>query len=471
MTNVAPALHDSLRWLNADAQTLSDQRGRVVALLFWNAASAYCRNVVDQLIGLKARYASELSVIGVHLPRFDAEVDDRTVLMALNRLGVNFPVANDPGWVAWQHYGVSSWPSVALIDAEGRLHEILSGDDQGAALNAAIATLAEQADGFAGPWQAPRLQGAEAQMALAFPSGLAATARHLYVADTGHHRVLECNFEGRVLREFGTGLSGLIDGPASEAAFRFPSGLYATRDALYVADTGNHALRRIRLLDGYVDTLLGQGKPGQPREATLSSPSECLLDQPTAVVGTFDRLFIAVTGCNQLWEYELGYARTHLVAGSGDLGIVDGPLRNAVFAQPSGLVLAQQTLYVLDASSSALRAVHLQQGTVQTLVGHGLYEFGAQDGTPREARMQFPQAIALDPSAPILWVADSYNGKLRKLRLDGGEMSTHPLPQTPDQPAALALTPDTLWIADAGSHEILRQDLRSGLLNRVPVAE
>jgi sugar lactone lactonase YvrE len=126
---------------------------------------------------------------------------------------------------------------------------------------------------------------------------------------------------------------------------------------------------------------------------------------------------------------------------------------------------------VADSASSAIRTIHLQDGTVETLVGHGLYEFGEQDGKRRDARLQFPLGLVLDPVAPVLWVADRDNGSLRKLRLGGGEMSTHELPQPLNQPAALAIGRGALWIADAAVHEILRHDLATGLLTRLSLAE
>jgi hypothetical protein len=470
--SLAPNLHPSLNWLNADAQTILAQRGRVLALVFWNASSAYCHNLIDELNRLKARYPFALAVLGVHQPKFDAEVDGRTVLKAINRLGVGFAVANDRGWITWQHYGITSWPSVALINPDGELREIFSGDDQAAALDAAISGLIDE---VGGPTSMPEgeanLRGAEPRTTLAFPSGITLTDSHLYVADTGHHRVLECTFEGRVLRQFGTGYPDLVDGPASEAAFSSPRGLCVIRDVVYVADAGNHALRRIHLSEGRVETLLGNGKPGQPQEGFPTNPSDCQLNQPWAVAGAYDRLFIAVAGCNQIWEYDLGRSRMCFIAGTGELGIADGPGRNAVFAHPAGLALVQQTLYVADSASSAIRTIHLQDGVVETLVGHGLYEFGEQDGKRRDARLQFPLGLALDPVAPVLWVADSYNGSLRKLRLGGGEMSTHELPQPLTQPAALAIGRGALWIADAAVHEILRHDLESGLLTRLSLAE
>ncbi len=470
-TAIAPDLLPSLHWLNAEPQTLAQHRGRVLALVFWNASSAYCHNLLDELMRLQARFPLGLSMIGIHQPKFDSELDGRLVLKAANRLGLPFPVANDRAWATWQHYGIQSWPSVALVDTRGRLRQVLAGDHQGGALDAAIAGLIDEVGGAvmaAGP---VRRSGAEPRLPLAFPSGLAVGENHLYVADTGHHRILECTHSGRVLREFGTGHGDMVDGPPGDAAFRNPRGLCLVRESLYVADTGNHALRRIRLLDGAVETVLGTGRPGQVREGAHEAGAQLPLNQPWDVIGTLDRLFIAMAGSNQVWEYDLGQAKLKLLAGSGELGILDGPVRNAMFAHPAGLAQVQQTLYVADSATSAIRAIQVTQGQVQTLVGQGLYDFGEQDGQRRDARLQLPLALALDPSSPLLWVVDSYNGSLRRLRLGGGEMTTHDLPQPLDQPAALAAGAGSLWIANSGAHEVLRYDLGSGKLGRLPIGE
>ena len=238
-----------------------------------------------------------------------------------------------------------------------------------------------------------------------------------------------------------------------------------------MADTGNHALRRIRLLDGAVDTVLGTGRPGQVREGAQEPGAAMALNQPWDITATLDRIYIAMAGSNQIWEFDLGQSRLKLVAGSGELGIADGAARTAMFAHPAGMALVQQTLYVADSATSAIRAIQLTQANVQTLVGQGLYEFGEQDGQRRDARLQLPMALALDPTSPVLWVADSYNGSLRKLRLGGGEMTTHNLPQPLVQPSALAAGAGSLWIANTGAHEVLRYDLDSGKLGRLPIGE
>ena len=85
------------------------------------------------------------------------------------------------------------------------------------------------------------------------------------------------------LRQFGTGHAALQDGPATEAAFSHPRGLCILRDWLYVADAGNHSIRRIQLLDGTVETVLGTGRPGAPKEGRHALSNDCALNQPWAL--------------------------------------------------------------------------------------------------------------------------------------------------------------------------------------------
>jgi sugar lactone lactonase YvrE len=467
----APELPSSLEWLNAPPQSVASHRGRVLALVFWNAASAYCHTLIGELARLQARYPVGLSIVGIHQPKFDAELLAGRVLKAANALGIAFPVANDRAWTTWQHYGVQSWPSVALVDTRGRLRRMVAGDHQLAELDSAVAALIEEVGGAVMAAEPGRRTGAEPRLPLSFPSGLAITDSHLYVADTGHHRVLECTHAGRVLREFGTGHGDFVDGTFDSAAFLRPRGLCVVRELLYVADTGNHSLRRVRLLDGRVDTVLGSGQAGLVREGSQLPGAALPLNQPWSVIASQERVFIAMAGSNQVWEFDQGQARLKLLAGSGELGIADGPARSAMFAHPAGLAAVQQTLYVVDSATSAIRAIQMAQSQVQTLVGQGLYEFGDHDGLRRDARLQYPLALALDPSTPVLWIADSYNGSLRKLRLGGGEMTTHDLPRPLDAPAAIVAGAGSLWIANTGAHEVLRYDLASGLLARLPIGE
>jgi sugar lactone lactonase YvrE len=306
---------------------------------------------------------------------------------------------------------------------------------------------------------------------LAFPSGLAASERHLYVADSGHNRILECTLDGRILRQFGSGSSGFIDGGSAEASFLAPRGLALWKDALYVADTGNHALRRISLHDGDVDTLCGTGKAGLRPDGSPADASHTALNAPWSVATAFDKLYISMAGWNQIWEYDLGRRSLAPLVGSGTSGLSDGEALNCHFAQPAGLALAQQTLFVADSGSSAVRGIQLATGKVQTLMGSGLYEFGNVDGPLAQARLQLPLALALDPRAPQLWIADTYNSTLRLLNPIGRELKTLNLGYRLHQPAALAVNRSSLFIANTDAHEVLRVDFDSQLPRRLAIGE
>ncbi|WP_395791403.1 redoxin domain-containing protein [Aquimonas sp.] len=469
----APEFHSSLEWVNSPPQRLAEMSGRAVLLYFFNVGSAYCQNALEDMRLLQNRFSDGLTVLGVHCPKFDAERDTKLVLKALNRLFVRFPVLHDPDFICWQHYGISAWPSAVLISTDGRIVDSLAGEPLRERLEPLIDRVLQQAGETDSRVyeSAASVTRPEPRMPLAFPSGLAASERHLYVADTGHNRILECTLDGRILRQFGSGSSGFIDGGSAEASFLAPRGLALWKDALYVADTGNHALRRISLLDGDVDTLCGTGKAGLRPDGSPADASQAALNAPWSVATAFDKLYISMAGWNQIWEYDLGRRSLAPLVGSGTLGLSDGEALNCHFAQPAGLALAQQTLFVADSGSSAVRGIQLATGKVQTLMGSGLYEFGNVDGPLAQARLQLPLALALDPRAPQLWIADTYNSTLRLLNPIGRELKTLNLGYRLHQPAALAVNRSSLFVANTDAHEVLRVDFDSQLPRRLAIGE
>lgn len=469
---LAPELSPGLEWVNGEPLRLESLRGSVVALGFWSAGSAWCHNLLRDLQSLQNRHADGFAALAVHTPKFEAERDGKRVLKAVNRLGVRLPVASDPAFVTWQHYGVEGWPTVVLIDPAGQVRLTLRGEVARETMEQAILELLHETDVGSRRYDtASAALRAEPRMALAFPSGLAVDEAHLYVADSGHHRVLECNHEGRVLRQFGSANPNFVDGHAAEAGLESPRGVAVWKDALFVADTGNHAVRRVRLLDGDVETLVGCGERGTPQAGPVEDPRAVKLDQPWDVACAYDRLFIALAGNQQVWEYDLGRRRIRCVAGSGRLALADGVAEEADCAQPAALALIQHTLYVADSAASAVRSIQLTERQVQTLVGHGLFDFGNNDGPRSAARLQYPTGLALDARAPILWIADSYNNELRMLRLGGGELRRFDPGYRLHHPAALAASPGTLWIANTHAHEVLRLDIESGVVRRLPIGE
>lgn len=470
----APEFPASLEWLNLqEPLRMAQLRGKVCALAFVNAGSAWSQQRLNDLAHLRSRHGERLNVVAVHVPRFESERDARRVAKRLGRHVAGFPMAQDAGWTLWQQYGIEAWPTVVLIDGEGQVRQRWVGDGQLRELDAAVAELGEALVPAARNATPISLRRAgEPLLPLRFPVGLAVDQHYLYVADSGHHRVLECDHGGRVLRQFGSGGPGFIDGPMELSAFNRPHGLCLQRDALYVADSGNHAIRRIQLRSGDVETLCGAGRPGSPVEGPVSDPRLVALDQPRAVtLSASGHMYIATAGDNRLWSYDLGQRSISLLAGSGALDVADGAGRDAAFAEPVSLAGVQQALYVCDSVGSAVRSVNTRSGQVTTLLGQDAWHAGQEDGARVDARLQQPQAIALDPDAPVLWIADSGNDTLRSLRLGGGKLDTFKLPQRLHNPSGLAIADRIAWIADTDAHAVLRLDTQTGALRHVPIGE
>ena len=470
----APEFPAGLEWLNlAKPLRMSQLAGRVTALVFVNAGSAWCQHRLADLSTLRKRHGDHLNVVAVHVPRFDHERDARRVLKRMHRQALEFPLAHDADWTAWQHFGIEAWPTVLLIDGKGQVRDRIVGDGPVRDLENAIAKLRSEEAPL--PMNAAGIElrrSREPDLPLRFPVGIAANQQYVYVVDSGHHRVLECTPAGRIHRQFGSGGPGFIDGPMELAAFQNPQGLCLQRDALYVADTGNHAVRRIKLSTGDVDTLCGAGRPGAPVEGPIADPRSVALDQPRGVaISPSNVICISTAGDNRIWAYDLGERSLKLLAGSGAMDLVDGEGAAAAFAGPSGLAIVQQILYVADEASSAIRSVHLRTRQVTTLVGQGQWTFGNLEGSRADALLQQPQAVALDGSAPVLWVADSGNDQLRTLRLGGGEVSTISLPQRLHSPAGLAVVNGIVWIADTDAHAVLRFDPADGGLRQIPIGD
>ncbi len=469
----APEFPPTLGWLNLPSPLrMAQLRGKICALAFVNAGSAWSQQRLNDLAHLRARHGERLHVVAVHVPKFDHERDPRRVAKRFNRQKLDFPIAHDPDWTLWQHYDIHAWPTVVLIDGEGRIRERIVGDMPVRELDARVVKLQDEivpASRSIEPIELRR--GGEPMLPLRFPAGLALGGSYLYVADSGHHRILECDHGGRVLRQFGSGGAGFIDGPMELAAFNQPQGLCVQRDILYVADTGNHAVRRIQLRSGDIETLCGAGRPGQPLQRPISDPRMVALDQPRALAMGSGAMFIATAGDNRVWRYDLGTPALSLLAGSGALDVVDGSGTGAAFAEPASLACVQQVVYVCDAAGSAIRSIKVQSGQVSTVVGQDVWNFGQADGVRANARLQQPQAIALDPDAPVLWIADSGNDALRSLRLGGGELATFELPQRLHSPSGLAVADGVVWIADTDAHAVLRLDTKDGALRHVPIGE
>lgn len=470
----APDFDGGIGWLNTDHPLhIKDLKGKVVLLDFWTFCCINCMHIIPDLKKLEAKYPHELVVVGVHSAKFDNEKDSNNIREAILRYGIEHPVVNDANFKIWKAYTVNSWPTLVLIDPEGRIIGTVPGEGNYDAIDTSIQKLIEEFEKKGKIDRKPIHFALEknklAATPLSFPGKIAADdkSKRLFIADSDHNRIVVTDPDGKVLHVIGSGKQGLQDANFASASFHHPQGLFVSGNKVYVADTENHAIRQIDLETKEVTTIAGNGRQsefggggGSAQGVSLNSPWDLLLLN--------NKLYIAMAGPHQLWVMDMATGIIHPYAGNGRENIVDGPLKDASLAQPSGITTNGDKLFFVDSEVSAVRSAELKpDGHVNTIIGEGLFEFGDKDGIGQEARLQHPLGIAWHGGK--LFVADSYNHKIKIIDPITKSASTFLgnakagmrdgyAPQF-SEPAGLAFLGDKLYIADTNNNAIRVVDL------------
>jgi thiol-disulfide isomerase/thioredoxin len=454
----APEFPAGLAWFNTDAPvSLTEQLGRVVLLNFFAFSSVACRQLLPDLDYLGNRYRKDLVILGIHSTRYPGETGAVHLRQSIDKCRVAYPIVHDPELKLWHAYGMKNRPTQVLIDRDGYIVGSLSGEGKRDRLEQVIRYQCGKRSRVP-PRVTRHLLARQLPVAsgtLCFPGRLVVARSKLFIADSGHNRILVVSRSGGVMRQYGSDSEGLLDGKGESAAFNNPQGMLLVDDFLYVADAGNHAVRRINVRTDDVDTIAGNGKPGTAAPRVPVAPGACSLNTPMDLAMKDGALYIAMAGAHQIWRLSLVANRIEVFSGNGVPGLVDGPPGRAAFAQPSGLAIMGQQLFVVDADAGAIRAVDLVTGAVTTLVGNSLFGFGNRDGTGKAALLQYPQDIKADPQRRMLWVADTYNNKIRRVGLDTRYVSSPAVDRGLNEPGGLAFQADTLYIANTNAHEIL----------------
>jgi thiol-disulfide isomerase/thioredoxin len=432
----APELGGAGGWINTEHPlALRELRGRVVLLDFWTFCCINCLRVVEELRPLEERFGDKLVVIGVHSPKFPHESDHASVTRAVARHRITHPVLDDPELETWQQYGVRAWPTLVVIDPDGYVIAMASGEGNGPALGEVIQQLLDgRSDLAVGPAFTPA--AVRAAHALAFPGKVASDGgSRIAIADTGNDRVLVCDVDGSIDQEFG--------------GFHQPQGVRFDGDRLLVCDA-------------VAGDLVAVDLPGGERHVLASG----LRSPWDALVIPNGRIAIAEAGLYRIVVVPTDGGAVEVLAGSRAEGLRDGPAREAHLAQPSGLTLVgADAIAFADSEVSALRVV--REGKVDTLVGTGLFDWGTADGDRRTARLQHPLGVTALTDGSIA-VADTFNSLVR-IWADGA-LRTLPLSEAVDEPGGLDVLPDgRLVVSDTNHHRVVSVDPHSGLVAEIRV--
>jgi thiol-disulfide isomerase/thioredoxin len=471
----APELNGHRGWLNTDKPLLlSALKGKVVLLDFWTYGCINCIHIIPELKKLEAKYPNQLVVIGVHSAKFENEKETENIRRIILRYEIEHPIVNDADFKIWNSYRVNAWPTRILIDPAGYVVGAVRGEGQYELVDKVIADMIvefrKRGELNEQPLNLALERAKVGDLPLAFPGKVLADAKsdRLFIADSNHNRIVVTKLDGALVETIGNGKAGLLDGGFDKAAFNRPQGMALDGDSLYIADTENHAIRRVNLKTKTVETVAGTGKQSGWRDEGGPASSSAL-NSPWDLQLVGRKLIIAMAGPHQIWQLDLDKQTVSVFAGSGAEARADGALAESAFAQPSGIATDGRKLFVADSESNIIRAIDFNAGKVETLVGGDLFEFGDVDGYADDVRLQHPLGVILYGNKIL--IADTYNHKIKLLDPQERTVKTFSGTGKPGQadgekvsfyePGGLSIANEKLYIADTNNHAVRVLDLKT----------
>lgn len=226
---------------------------------------------------------------------------------------------------------------------------------------------------------------------------------------------------GRISTVAGTGQPGYggDGGPATEAQLRDPHSIaFDRQDRLYIADIGNHRIRRVDLKTGRIETIAGTGEKKLPGDGSQAVNGPILGPRALFIVG--DDLWIALREGNSIWRLNLGDGLLHHEAGTGNKGYSGdgGPARNATFDGPKGIALTPGgDVVVVDTENQAIRIIKRMSGEIATLAGGGpdARGYAGDSGPAIKSKLDRPHGVCVGPDGSI-YLGDTSNHRVRRIR-------------------------------------------------------
>ena len=225
---------------------------------------------------------------------------------------------------------------------------------------------------------------------------------------------------GHIATVGGTGKPGFggDGGPATRAALKNPHSIALDgRGGIYVADIGNHRIRRIDLKTGRIETIAGTGESKPPTDGGLARGRPIL--GPRALAIRDRTLWIALREGNSVWRLDLEKGMIHHVAGTGKRGYRDDcPAKTATLNGPKGIAVGPGgKVFVVDTENQAIRKIDPAAGIITTVAGVGPKSRG-YNGDARPATTAYlnrPHGIGVAADGSI-YIGDSENHRVRRVK-------------------------------------------------------
>jgi len=475
---------EDFKWLNIENKlTKKDLKGSVILFDFWTYCCINCMHMLPVLSKIEEKFSDEpFVVIGIHSAKFYNESIDQNIMEAIHRYGINHPVIVDQDMAIWNEYNVYSWPTIMVINSEGKIVFRGEGEIKYEHLEKIIENTLYD-DKLHNTLRKSKLnikkKVVEPRKGLYYPSKIAFSSDRKYMAisDSSNNRIVVVERgSGNLVCTIGNKMRGYYDGNFKEAKFNQPQGITWVNNELYIADTGNHAIRKANLGQEKVETIAGTGEMGDLNER-IKNATERRLNSPWDLAYGNGRIYIAMAGYHQIWVYDINKNYIYPFAGMGYENLLDGMAKESLFAQPSGISFYNNALYIADSESSSIRKIDLESNYVSTIVGKGLFHFGDVDGNFNEAKLQHP--IGIDAFEDKIYVADTYNHAVKVINMKEKLISTiigykNSVCKVDDpncdtlllyEPNDVKLFENTLYIADTNNHLIRLYDLDKNILN------
>lgn len=498
-----------LEWFNV-TEELSLYRhlnGKIIILDFFTYCCINCMHILPDLDDLEKRFpiTDGLVVIGVHSAKFSNEQDSKRLLSAIQRYNIKHPVVNDKTLSAWHNLGISCWPTLLMIGPTGELLAVFVGEGHRDELilfvEVALTYFKSLNKIFKNdlPLQLEcHLLATVDNKNLLFPSKLEIfqneQGENLIIADTGNNRILIMDTKGNIQHVIGGSNPDFKDGDFENARFNAPQGVCILDTFIYVADNGNHAIRKIDLIKKIVITVVGTGIQGHDyiggkigKDQILSSPWDLAIYKYEYNKNIIPILLIAMAGTHQIWalflEDTVWWKKREYKAGTCIAIVGSGKEENrnnlyphtAGLAQPSGLTINKERkiAFFADSESSAIRSIDLESGQVSIVCGANrnpmdLHDYGDSDGIKYAAKLQHPLGITWHSKDNAVYITDTYNHKIKKIDVTTQYCKTIYGDGKPnekfsfDEPSGIAISPekDLLYVADTNNHVIKVIDMK-----------
>lgn len=208
-------------------------------------------------------------------------------------------------------------------------------------------------------------------------------------------------------------------GPARKARFRVPHSIALDgAGGLYIADIGNHRIRKVDLKTGIVTSIAGTKQRRLPRDGQRAKGNPIL--GPRALAIHEGVLWIALREGHSVWKMKLADGVLHHVAGSGKRGFYgdQGPAKAARFNGPKGIAVGPRgRIFVVDTENQAIRRIDPSTGLIATIAGTGPASRGGKgDGGPAtKAQLDRPHGICVASNGDV-YIGDTINHRVRVVR-------------------------------------------------------